>query len=79
MIHSSDTYRELDHRQFDGISVTLLWEPAADHAIVSVVDAKTDESFQIEVRADESALDVFRHPYAYAASRPASRRRLLAA
>ena len=35
--------------------------------IVAVADEKTNERFSIEVRDDERALDVFRHPFAYAA------------
>jgi hypothetical protein len=34
---------------------------------VAVTDITTAEAFQIEVRAGERALDVFHHPYAYAA------------
>ena len=32
-----------------------------------MTDITTAEAFQIEVRAGERALDVFHHPYAYAA------------
>ena len=34
---------------------------------MAVTDVKSAEAFQIEVRAGERALDVFHHPYAYAA------------
>ena len=62
--------RELDSRIADGIEVRLLWRPHDDTLLVAVSDARTDESFAIEVREGEKALEVFKHPYAYAASRP---------
>jgi hypothetical protein len=61
--------RELDHRVSDGIDVRLLWRPHDDRALVTVADSKTGESFTIEVAADQRALDVFHHPYAYAGNR----------
>jgi hypothetical protein len=54
--------RELDHRNADGIDVTLLWDPRTDSVVVAVVD--DNESFRIAVDGSE-ALDAFRHPYAY--------------
>ena len=36
---------------------------------VAVDDAKTGDAFTIAVREDERALEVFHHPYAYAAFR----------
>jgi hypothetical protein len=60
------TLRELDHRFSDGIDVTLFWRPEDDRAIVAVSDAKTGESFTLEVAEHQRALDVFHHPYAYA-------------
>ena len=64
--HSNHTLRELDHRVSDGIDVRLFWRPSDDRTIVSVSDAKTGGSFSIEVRADQSPVDVFHHPFAYA-------------
>jgi hypothetical protein len=63
------TLRELDHRVSDGIDVRLLWRPQDDRALVTVSDFKTGEAFTIEVGPDQRALDVFHHPFAYAASR----------
>jgi hypothetical protein len=63
--------RELDHRESDGIQVRLLWRPNDDTALVAVSDARTGESFSVEVRDGERAVDVFQHPYAYAGSRRA--------
>jgi hypothetical protein len=62
--------RELDRRTSDGIEVRLLWRPHDDVVLVAVSDARTEESFAIEVRDGERPMDVFQHPYAYAASRP---------
>jgi hypothetical protein len=63
------TRRELDHRLVDGLSVALLWDAEADRAFVAVDDARSGEAFELEVRAGERALDVFHHPYAFAAQR----------
>ena len=68
----SDAYRtarELDSRTSDGIHVRLLWHPEDGHVSVAVDDAKTGEQFDLPVRGGEQALDVFHHPYAYAARR----------
>jgi hypothetical protein len=62
--------RELDRRISNGIEVRLLWRPHDEVVLVAVSDARTEESFVIEVREGEKALDVFNHPFAYAASRP---------
>ena len=70
--HSTTTLRELDHRVSDGIDVTLLWRADDDRALVAVFDAKTGEAFTLEVAPSQRALDVFHHPYAYAAERPRS-------
>ena len=61
--------RELDARNSDGIDVRLLWHPVDDHVSVAVNDTQTGESFELPVRDGQPALDVFRHPYAYAAMR----------
>jgi hypothetical protein len=61
--------RELDHRSIDGIDVWLLWSEPDDRVVVVVDDAKTGERFEVEVRQGESAMDIFRHPFAYAAWR----------
>jgi hypothetical protein len=64
--------RELDRRASDGIDVQLLWNQTDDRLLLVVADAKTREAFEIEIEAGES-LAAFHHPYAYAASRRASR------
>jgi hypothetical protein len=47
--------------------MALLWRPADDTLAVTVLD-ETGDSFELVVDADE-ALEVFNHPYAYAAFR----------
>ena len=59
--------RELDRRQSDGIDVRLLWNQTDDQVVVDVFDAKTGDAFELQA-APHQALDVFHHPYAYAAS-----------
>ena len=61
--------RELDSRTSGGIHVRLLWHPRDGHVSVAVDDIKTGESFVLLVHDGERPLDVFRHPYAYVASR----------
>ena len=65
----SDLPRELDHRCNDRIDVSLLWDERADRVTVAVADHKTGARFEIELRDGERALDVFHHPFAYAALR----------
>jgi hypothetical protein len=59
--------RELTSRSANGVHVRLLWAEPEGRCSVAVTDVKSAEIFQIEVRAGERALDVFHHPYAYAA------------
>ena len=59
--------RELDRRTGDGIEVRLLWCQNDGHVTVAVTDTKTGEAFELPVREGERALEVFHHPYAYAA------------
>jgi hypothetical protein len=60
--------RELDHRSTDGLEVTLQWHASTNVVSVAVFDTKTGEYFELVVHGKD-ALDVFHHPYAYAASR----------
>jgi hypothetical protein len=59
---------ELDFRAQEGVEVSLLWQPETDVVLVEVRDERLGQSFQLVVDAEE-ALDVFRHPFAYAAFR----------
>ena len=72
---SITTTRELAHRRNDGLDIRLLWDSATDQVTVSLHDAKTGDGFEVEVGPNERALDVFHHPFAYAAFREAARER----
>ncbi|MFL5829915.1 MAG: hypothetical protein ACJ76X_08375 [Solirubrobacteraceae bacterium] len=61
------TMRELHSRVNDGIHVRLLWAERDGRLAVTVTDTRTGEAFCIEIRDGENALEVFHHPYAYAA------------
>jgi hypothetical protein len=65
----TELLRELDRRSNDRMEVALLWSERDDRVVVAVADEKTGVRFQIEVHDGEHALDVFHHPYAYAAWR----------
>jgi hypothetical protein len=68
MTGTTDTiskFKELDYRENDGIEVSLLWSRIDNSLTVRVVDKKTDEKFRLAVQAHD-AMDVFRHPFAYA-------------
>ena len=75
MAHESDQWdiqamtdlflTELDHRSADGIEVSLLWSRSTNRLKVAVDDSRSGESFEVHAPA-EKALDVFRHPFAYA-------------
>ena len=61
-------FQELAYRENEGIEVSLLWDPADNSVSVFVSDARSGETFELAVEG-ESPLEVFNHPYAYAASR----------
>jgi hypothetical protein len=63
------TMRELHSRVSHGIQVDMLWCQRRSRVLVAVTDTKTGAAFSLPVRDGERALDVFHHPYAYAASR----------
>jgi hypothetical protein len=70
------THRELAHRRTDGLDVRLLWQPGTDRVTVSLMDARTGDGFAVAVAPGERAMDVFHHPFAYAAVRDAAKARL---
>jgi hypothetical protein len=59
---------ELASRASNGIEVALLWNRRSDELRVCVTDAHSGVYFELAAERD-NALDVFHHPYAYAASR----------
>jgi hypothetical protein len=60
--------RELAYRESGGLAVSLLWDPADDTLTVTVFQRHTGETLEVPVE-DASPLDVFEHPFAYAARR----------
>jgi hypothetical protein len=75
MTSTTSASRELAHRRNDGLDIRLIWDPATDRVAVALHDAKTGEGFEVEVGPGERALDVFHHPFAYAAFRDAAKLR----
>ena len=59
--------QELAFRANDGLAVSLLWHRVDDRLSVVVTDEKCGDSFELGARRD-NALDVFYHPFAYAAA-----------
>jgi hypothetical protein len=60
------TMTELAHRSSNGIDVALLWSKATGRLVVSVADQRDGSTFTLDAPS-EKALDVFHHPFAYAA------------
>jgi hypothetical protein len=58
--------QELAFRAGHGIAVSLLWAERDDRLTVQVWDETEGASFSLPARRD-NALDVFYHPFAYAA------------
>jgi hypothetical protein len=65
---TSQLPNELAYRANDGLEVWLLWTRSSNRLFVLVVDSRLDDSFELDVSAEE-ALDAFHHPYAYASFR----------
>ena len=57
---------ELAHRNSNGIDVSLLWSRLTGRLVVTVTDVRTEETFSLDAPRHR-ALDVYHHPYAYAA------------
>lgn len=64
---SLTSVRELDSRWSNGIQVRLLWRQLDGQLFVAVVDTGSGESFRIDLREGDRPLDIFQHPFAYAA------------
>jgi hypothetical protein len=56
--------QELDSRDGDGISVTLLWDNDSRQTLIQLIDDRnaTTETFVV---APHSAADAFAHPFCY--------------
>jgi hypothetical protein len=61
-------YRELAHRENDGLEVMLFWQTLTDELTITVSDERSGAYFELGAAPNE-ALDVFNHPYAHAAFR----------
>ena len=59
----------LARRKNAGVRVTLLWAADANSVAVLVRDDSTKEQFELVVEPDANPIDVYEHPYAYAAWR----------
>jgi hypothetical protein len=59
--------RELAHRSGDGIDVSLFWSKPSNWVTIAVVDTRSNEALEFDVDGS-AAIDVFNHPYAYAAA-----------
>ena len=57
----------LARRENAGIKVTLLWAKETNAVAVLVNGDDTDDEFEVPVEAGVNPLQVFEHPYAYAA------------
>ena len=57
---------ELAHRESAGAHIVLFWFQAESRLTVFVVGSCEEDSFQLDA-GPSSALEVFYHPYAYAA------------
>jgi len=59
---------ELARRQTGAVEIALFWKTSINRLFVCVEDTSDGAGFQLVVGAGE-AMEVFHHPYAYAASR----------
>jgi len=59
--------RELATRVSNGIQIRLLWCKHDGRLWVAALDTRTGDAFRVQVHDGERPLDVFYHPYAYAA------------
>jgi hypothetical protein len=64
----ADQKIDLAHRRGDGIDVTLWWSPDTGEVSVEVLHFASALAFELSVEPDR-ALEVFYHPFAYAARR----------
>jgi hypothetical protein len=60
-------YRELAYRATDGLEIVLFWHQPSNGVMVVVSDTCTGAYFELDA-APEEALEVFNHPYSYAAA-----------
>ncbi len=59
---------KLSSRSENGVHVALLWQ-RRDNTVLVVVDHPIGEAYVLDVHEHDDALDMFHHPYGYAAHR----------
>jgi hypothetical protein len=59
----------LAYRVDAGIHVKLMWAPDTKTVAVHVWDSRRDERFELVIEPELNPIDVYDHPYAYAAWR----------
>jgi hypothetical protein len=59
----------LASRKNAGIRVALLWAADTNTVAVRVRDDRANEQFELLVEPETNPIDVYEHPYAYAARR----------
>jgi hypothetical protein len=59
--------RELHSRRNDGVHVRMLWCQQSGRVFITVNDDRSGEAFAVEVPEGKEPLEVFNHPYAFAA------------
>lgn len=60
---------ELASRENGSLYVVLLWKEQTELCTVSVDDSSTGDRFELVVDESARPLDIYYHPYAYAALR----------
>jgi hypothetical protein len=63
------TPKMLASRRSGTTEIALFWSKRKHRAAVAVDDQATGEHFELEVNPDDDPLDLYNHPYPYAASR----------
>lgn len=63
------TPKELASRQSGTVEISLLWSKRRHRAAVTLEDTVTGESIELPLAPEDDPLDVYNHPYVYAAAR----------
>jgi hypothetical protein len=63
------TPKELASRHSGTVEIALLWSKRTRRAAVTVEDTATGELIELPLTPTDDPLDVYSHPYAYAAAR----------
>lgn len=63
------TPKELASRHSGNVEIALLWSKRTHRAAVTLEDAVTGELIELPLRPSDDPLDVYNHPYVYAAAR----------